>query len=179
MDRVSVAARSQVMRSVHSKDTECEVLLRKELWRLGVRGWRNHYAKLKGRPDLAFLGARLAVFVDGCFWHACPECGRLPSSHAQYWSAKLHSNRERDVLVTATLRAHGWHVLRLWEHEVLSDVGGSALTVVARLRDLRQRESGNPPEPHQRWAGTPVSDMRLMDMRPVTAMHRSTAGDRR
>ena len=81
----------------------------------GIHGWRRHY-DLPGRPDFVFRRERVAVFVDGCFWHACPACFRMPTSNVDYWRAKVKRNRRRDRLVTDELRRRNWHVVRVWEH---------------------------------------------------------------
>ena len=80
-----------------------------------VTGWRRG-STLPGRPDFVFPRAKLAVFVDGCFWHGCPLHATWPAQNAAFWRAKLLANRRRDRAVTRTLRARGWRVLRLWEH---------------------------------------------------------------
>jgi len=103
------------IRSRGNKTTEkLFVELLKE-WR--ITGWRRHYC-LPGRPDFVFSKARVAIFVDGCFWHHCPRCGFAPSSNRRYWRAKFARNRKRDKEVTRTLKQRGWKVLRVWEHEL-------------------------------------------------------------
>jgi DNA mismatch endonuclease (patch repair protein) len=133
------------MSRIGSRDTKPELLLRKVLWKRGLRGYRVH-ARLPGRPDLAWSRGKVAVFVDGCFWHGCPVCGdgRTPTSNTGYWNSKLLMNRQRDARRTRELEGMGWRVLRLWEHEVLKDTPGAArrvekLLAVARRRDRRQR----------------------------------------
>jgi len=74
--------------------------------------------RITGRPDFAFKKAQLAVFVDGCFWHCCPKCGNMPATNREFWRIKLGKNKVRDRLVSRTLRADGWKVLRIWEHEL-------------------------------------------------------------
>lgn len=83
----------------------------------GIRGWRRG-SRLPGRPDLTFAAARLAVFVDGCFWHGCPHHHRLPRTRRAFWKAKVDANRRRDRRVDRALRALGWAVLRIWEHDL-------------------------------------------------------------
>jgi DNA mismatch endonuclease (patch repair protein) len=117
-DDRSPAQRSETMRRVRSKDTSCEILLRRELHRRGLR-YRLH-TKLSGKPDLVFASARVVVFVDGCFWHGCPEHCRVPSTNREYWERKIARNRERDGAATATLRREGWSVIRIWEHRIVN-----------------------------------------------------------
>jgi DNA mismatch endonuclease, patch repair protein len=93
----------------------------------GITGWRRHLP-LPGKPDFAFRSARLAVFVDGCFWHSCPTHGRRPDSNQNYWLPKLARNKRRDQHVSRELRASGWTVIRFWEHDLASEQ-----RVVARL----------------------------------------------
>jgi DNA mismatch endonuclease (patch repair protein) len=126
--------RSRIMRAVPSKNTSAELLLRKALSAAGVRGYRTHCSKLPGCPDLAFGRARLAVFVDGCFWHGCPRCYRAPSSNRTYWKMKVQRNRDRDARVAAECRKSGWRVIRVWEHEILRNSARAAARVARLLR---------------------------------------------
>jgi DNA mismatch endonuclease (patch repair protein) len=96
--------------------TKPELALRRELHRRGLR-FRVNDARLPGRPDLAFSRARVAVFVDGCFWHRCPEHGTLPRNNRDWWLAKLDRNVARDRCKDVALGALGWTVLHVWEHE--------------------------------------------------------------
>jgi len=109
------------MRRVRAKDTAPELALRKLLFSVGLR-YRIHYKpkqKILGRStiDIAFPGAQLAVFVDGCFWHGCPEHGTIPKANGSWWAEKLQNNRARDEKVTSILQAAGWQVLRFWTHQ--------------------------------------------------------------
>jgi DNA mismatch endonuclease (patch repair protein) len=114
MDKVSKETRSKNMAAVRSKgNLSTEVALGKLLWLAGLRGYRKHWP-VAGRPDFAWPGCRVAVFVDGCFWHGCP-CKTIPKSNSQFWRAKLQRNRERDRNVDKQLRAEGWKVVRVWE----------------------------------------------------------------
>lgn len=108
------------MRGNRSRDTRPELALRRELHRRGLRyrvGVRIDGATIAVRPDVAFSRRRVAVFVDGCFWHCCPEHGTAPRTNADHWTTKLARNRRRDVVVNESLAAVGWTVLRFWEHE--------------------------------------------------------------
>lgn len=123
-------SRSEQMARVRSRDTSPEVALRRELWHGGWR-YRTHVA-LPGTPDLVFHRRRVAVFVDGCFWHGCPEHYRAPAANAEFWVAKVERNSRRDARVDAALAAAGWRVVRVWEHEVRD--GSAVAAVVAALR---------------------------------------------
>jgi DNA mismatch endonuclease (patch repair protein) len=112
------AKRSRVMaaiRSVGNRTTERA--LAAAFRRLGLKGWRRHVS-LPGKPDFVFLKARLAVFVDGCFWHGCPKHGHWPKTNRRYWRRKLRRNAERDRAMTRELVRRGWRVVRVWEHDV-------------------------------------------------------------
>jgi DNA mismatch endonuclease (patch repair protein) len=131
-DWLSASQRSHNMSSIRSKgNATTEQRLASLLRAERIHGWRRH-AALPGRPDFAFREARLAVFVDGCFWHGCPRCFRLPQDNRRYWKAKVLSNRRRDRRRNRQLRRKGWRVLRVWEHS-LEKPRGLAL-VAARLR---------------------------------------------
>lgn len=137
-ERSSAAARG----SSRKRDTACELLLRRSLWRRGLR-YRVDVADLPGRPDLVFHAARLVVFCDGDFWHGRDlpaRLARLRRGHnAPYWVAKIETNVARDRRNDATLAADGWLVLRVWESEIRADVDAVAARVEAALR-LRLRE---------------------------------------
>jgi DNA mismatch endonuclease (patch repair protein) len=108
------------MLSNRSKDTGPEVRLRSELHRLGLRFFKNRSVRAGGirtRPDAVFPRARVAVFVDGCFWHRCPSHGSDPKANDDYWRLKLDRNVHRDRIVDAALAVDGWLVIRVWEHE--------------------------------------------------------------
>src|SRR5689334_11798935 len=108
-----------VMRANRSRDSKPEARLRRLFFGAGLRYRVNYPVRLETRPvrvDIAFPRRRLAVFVDGCFWHACPTHGNAPRHNHEYWSVKLRRNVERDRRVDAELEASGWRVLRIWEH---------------------------------------------------------------
>jgi DNA mismatch endonuclease (patch repair protein) len=104
------------MAKVRTRDTAPELALRRALWAAGVRGWRLHPGRVSGRPDLAWLGRRVAVFVDGAFWHGHPDYYRGQSG--KFWDEKIEGNRKRDERVTGELVDAGWTVLRFWDFEV-------------------------------------------------------------
>ena len=115
----SSTAATSVMRANRKVDTRPEVRLRQELHRLGLRFRKHLPIEAQGfvvRPDVVFTSHRLAVFVDGCFWHCCPVHGTKPRSNSAYWTAKLERNRARDAQVDERLASGGWLVMRIWEH---------------------------------------------------------------
>jgi DNA mismatch endonuclease (patch repair protein) len=117
-DVFSPQKRPSVMAAIRSrgnKDTELRLV--NIMKTAGLTGWRRHLP-LPGKPDFAFPAVRLAIFVDGCFWHGCPKHGRKPASNEVYWNAKLARNRQRDRAVSKALLAKGWKTLRIWEHEL-------------------------------------------------------------
>lgn len=118
-DIVSKAVRSKMMAAVKSsRNRSTEEALRKLLMRSRITGWRANVRTLPGSPDFAFRGARLAIFVDGCFWHGCEPCskGRSPVNNRKYWSQKIEANKRRDRRAGRALRERGWKVVRVWEH---------------------------------------------------------------
>ena len=110
------AARSANMRAIKSRGNRTtELRLRALVASAAISGWQMHASALPGRPDFFFRAERIAVFVDGCFWHGCPKCGHTPKTNRTYWLKKLARNKQRDAQVTRTLRSHAIRVLRLWE----------------------------------------------------------------
>ncbi|MBA2297818.1 MAG: very short patch repair endonuclease, partial [Actinobacteria bacterium] len=111
---------SKVGRANGRVDTKPEVLIRSAVHRRGLRYRKDLLVRVEGlrvRPDLVFTRQKVAVFIDGCFWHRCPEHGTDPKRNVQYWKPKLQANVERDQRVTDALSASGWTVVRVWEHE--------------------------------------------------------------
>jgi DNA mismatch endonuclease (patch repair protein) len=127
------------MRANRKSDTRPELALRSALHSLGLRyrlGTPVRAQAVRVVPDVLFGRARVAVFLDGCFFHQCPDHGVQPRSNAAYWTPKLARNVERDRRVDAALRADGWTVIRIWEHE---DPRTSAAKVASAVRDLSRR----------------------------------------
>jgi len=118
MDFMTKQQRSQLMSKIRGKNTGPELFLRRFLWSKGVRGYRIH-KKLPGKPDLYFGPQKVAVFVDGCFWHKCPECYRVPKTNKRFWTDKIKRNLARDLAADVALREMGIKPLRFWEHEVM------------------------------------------------------------
>jgi DNA mismatch endonuclease (patch repair protein) len=110
-------------------DTQPELLLRRACWRIGLRYRLN--TQLPGRPDFVLPGCKVAVFVDGCFWHGCPEHYKAPATRATFWQLKRAANARRDERVNDALAALGWTVVRIWEHDVRRSLVQAVETVVA------------------------------------------------
>jgi DNA mismatch endonuclease (patch repair protein) len=109
--------RRKMMSRIKGKDTGPELALRSAAWAIGLR-YRLHYRIGRTRPDMVFIGKRVAVFVDGCFWHGCPRHSTAPKNNREFWKQKLERNQERDTQNTKWLEAEGWRVLRYWEHDI-------------------------------------------------------------
>src|SRR6266567_6356165 len=117
-DKFTGAQRSAIMSRVRScSNRATELALVKLLRRRKIKGWRRHQ-RLFGKPDFIFPKAKLAIFVDGCFWHSCPNHATQPVTNRAFWRRKLTRNKLRDRLVNRTLRADGWFVLRISQHEL-------------------------------------------------------------
>lgn len=170
--------RSEQMSRIGSFDTAPERLLRSELWGRGYR-YRLRHRVLGCRPDLVFLGPRVAVFVDGCFWHGCPLDYSRPGTRSEYWAAKLRENLERDRRQTRELEGDGWSVLRVWEHEVHDN----PVRVADRVADVLE---GRPAVPRPDWRVLSVElvdPVQRIERRRVTALRegdltRETVGPR-
>jgi DNA mismatch endonuclease (patch repair protein) len=146
------------MSRIRARHTEPERVLRSLLWRAGHR-YRLHHATPAGRPDLAFPRAKVAVFIDGCFWHGCPQHYVRPRSSGEFWAAKLEANVRRDCAQTRRLEELGWSVCRIWEHEVFENpkrVGNRVLgALIGRI-------------------GRPRTEWRVVRVVPVGASDRET-----
>ena len=134
---VTDPGRAANMRGNRRTDTKPEIALRSALHAMGYRYRKDFRLDLplrRVRPDIAFTSRRVAVFVDGCFWHACPEHGSTPKSNEWYWSPKLAKNMERDRAADAALEQAGWTVVRLWEHVPLTDAVALVVSAVGGPR---------------------------------------------
>jgi len=136
----SSPAVSERMSRVRNRDTAAEMALRRELHRRGLR-YRVNF-KIPGlgrtRPDIAFTRRKVAVFVDGCFWHRCPEHATFPKANAKWWEEKLDANVRRDREADEALRRAGWTVIRVWEHE---DPGRAADRIERAVQQSASDES--------------------------------------
>jgi DNA mismatch endonuclease, patch repair protein len=131
--------RSRIMSAIRGKGNKStEERLRKLLKEQGIKGWRCHLP-FPGRPDFCFPKFHLAIFVDGCYWHGCPACFKLPKQNTTFWAEKIARNRTRDRRNTRKLRSEGWSVMRIWEHSLSLAPSG----VTKRLH-LMLRRKGYP-----------------------------------
>ena len=127
------------------RDTKAELAVRRALWRRGLR-YRVDVNPLPGSrrgADLVFTRARVAVFVDGCFWHSCPTHGTMPKANHDWWRAKLARNRERDADTDRRLLGSGWTSIRIWEHEDPAEAAERVIAVVRRARVERLQAAGS------------------------------------
>ena len=137
-DVLTTEQRRRAMRAVRSRDTRPELTLRRAIFARGLR-YRLH-SDIPGRPDIVFSRARVAVFVDGCYWHSCPLHATRPKARAEWWAAKLTRNVERDREVDVKLASLGWWVIRVWEHEIRTSRKHQIKAVVDRIEtDVRER----------------------------------------
>lgn len=124
---------SRSMKGNRGRDTKPELQLRRLLREAGYPGYRLHWRSAPGRPDIAYPGLKVAIFVNGCFWHRCPHCHQaLPKSHSEFWARKFELNIERDARKAAELEAIGWTVATVWECELRDDPPA----VISRLAGL-------------------------------------------
>lgn len=132
-DPLTAEQRSRNMRAIRRRDTKPELRLRKALWAAGIRGYRCDARGLPGRPDVAFTRWKVAIFVDGTFWHGHPSA--FPREGlSDYWTTKIRGNMERDRATDRALAAAGWRVLRLWDSQVRRDLNGCVDQVEDCLR---------------------------------------------
>lgn len=132
-DVFTKAKRSEIMSRVRGKGNKLTEVALARLFRAnGITGWRRHYP-ITGRPDFAFPNHRLAVFVDGCFWHGCPKHATRPKGNKGFWRTKLEANKARDQKVNRLLRSGGWRVLRIWEHDLAKSRQVSTVRRVLRV----------------------------------------------
>ena len=119
---------SKVMSANKAKNTKPELLLRKALWKDGHRGYRINWKKVPGRPDIVFPSKKLAIFVNGCYWHRCPKCDlSLPKTNTKFWKDKFDKNIKRDRKKTNELLSLGWNVLVFWECDIKNNIKNSIM----------------------------------------------------
>lgn len=133
-DFLSPEERSRRMAAISSRGNKTTEMRMLALFRQnGITDWRRHLP-LPGRPDFAFPREKLAVFVDGCFWHGCPRCYRAPETRSEFWRQKVDGNRRRDRRVARQLRQRGWRVARVWECSLAKQAEMTARRIHRMLR---------------------------------------------
>lgn len=135
-DKVSPKKRSQIMSKIKSKNTKLENKIISDLWKRGFR-FRRNVASLTGKPDIAIKKYKIVIFIDSCFWHGCPQHCRMPSSNRTYWEKKIKRNKERDREVTNFYKEKGWHILRIWEHELKNDYENILNKIEKFINDIK------------------------------------------
>ena len=114
---------SEIMSKIKGENTKPEIIIRKEMWKNGIRGYRLHWKKASGRPDIAFPKRKVAIFINGCYWHRCPNCNPpLPKTHQEFWKEKFQKNIERDKKKINDLQENGWKVIIIWECKIKKNI---------------------------------------------------------
>ena len=127
---------SRVMSANRGKDTKPEIDLRKALWEAECKGYRKNWKKVSGRPDVAFVGKKVAIFVNGCYWHRCPKCKlSLPKSNRDFWREKFARNKKRDNRKLKELEKLGWKTLIVWECEIKNNLNHIIVKIKKLLKD--------------------------------------------
>lgn len=125
-------ATSRVMSANRGKNTKPELIFRRVLRSAGIKGYRLNWKKIPGRPDIAFPGKKLAIFINGCFWHRCKKCyPNFPKTNIEFWTDKFLKNKERDDLKNQQLKSIGWEVVTIWECEIKTDL----LNIVEKVKN--------------------------------------------
>lgn len=139
MDKHTPEQRSKNMSAVKNSDSKIEILLRKELWNRGLR-YRKNVKTVFGKPDIAFIGKRVAVFCDSEFWHGYDWQNKRDEikSKRDFWIPKIERNMQRDTEVNTRLRERGWIVLRFWGKDIMRDVCSCAATVMKVLEERNE-----------------------------------------
>ena len=138
MDHLSRAGRSKVMSAIKSRDTRLELAVRQALWRMRLRGYRVSPRGIPGRPDVYFSRKKIAVFVNGCFWHACDKCYKRPRTNVAFWRAKARANKERDQRTRKQLEDLGVRVIVLWEHTIRKDFAALTRRLAKQIRASKE-----------------------------------------
>ena len=132
-DVLTKKQRSYNMSMIKCINTKPEIRLRKLLFSNGLRGYRVK-TKIKGKPDIVFTKKKVAIFIDGCFWHKCPKCFVRPGTNKEFWNKKINSNVKRDKKINNYLKKEGWIIIRLWEHEVRKDIEKCLKKIKSKLK---------------------------------------------
>lgn len=126
---------SRVMSANKRKDTKPEITLRRALWAEGARGYRKNWKSLPGRPDIAFPTRRVAIFINGCYWHRCPKCRLpIPKTNSDFWKEKFRMNKLRDKKKIRELQKLGWKTMVVWECEIRHDLA-KEVSLIKKMLD--------------------------------------------
>ncbi|WP_455920182.1 very short patch repair endonuclease [Priestia megaterium] len=134
-DKVTKEKRREIMKSVRSQSA-LENLVSRELWKRGIR-FRKNVKSLFGKPDIAIKKHKIVIFIDSCFWHACEIHGRRPKSNEEFWNKKLDRNKNRDKEVQNYYLEKGWHIKRIWEHDIKNDFEQTLDELVQFIENIR------------------------------------------
>ncbi|MBN8584011.1 MAG: very short patch repair endonuclease [Ignavibacteria bacterium] len=127
---------SRVMSANRAKNTKPELLIRNELYKREIRGYRIHPKNIPGKPDIALTRNKIGIFINGCFWHRCPYCKlKIPQSNKYFWENKFAKNKERDKRKIYELKRMGWVTLTLWECQIKKDVNKQILKIEKKIKD--------------------------------------------
>jgi len=125
-----------IMQKNKAKDTNPELRFRTELFHMGIIGYRKHRADIPGKPDIAFIGRRIAIFINGCFWHKCPKCKiSYPTTNQAYWREKINRNTKRDERILRELRQLDWKPIVIWECQLRRDAASCAQKIYRALAE--------------------------------------------
>jgi len=163
-------SRSEQMSRIRGRDTSPERLLRSALWRTGLR-FRLHVRTPHGRPDVVFPRYKVAIFIDGCFWHGCPDHYVRPRTRDEFWSPKLRENVDRDRRQTLLLEEGGWRVCRFWEHQIFEALA----EVVACVREALLAGKWTPSASWRVVQVTPLAGEGDMEQRWMEELRDATA----
>ena len=128
MDNLTKEQRKKNMQAIKSSNTKIEIKVCKKLWNMGFR-FRNNVKSLPGKPDIAIKKYKIVIFMDSCFWHKCPLHFIQPKSNINYWIPKIERNVERDKEINKYYKNNGWHLLRIWEHEIKKEFDETLLKI--------------------------------------------------
>ena len=132
---------SKVMSANKAKNTKPEIMLRKALWDKGYKGYRLNWKRVPGRPDIAYPGKKIAIFVNGCYWHRCSKCDLpIPKTNTEFWKDKFDKNVERDKKKSDELLFLNWIVLVFWECDIKSNISNS-IQKIKKVLDAQEKES--------------------------------------
>lgn len=127
-DNLTKEQRHKNMTHIKNSNTKIEQDITKALWKHGFR-FRKNVKSLPGKPDIAIQKYKIVIFLDSCFWHKCPEHFIMPKSNLEYWEPKIQRNVERDLKINSYYTEKGWHILRIWEHEIKKDFSNTLIKI--------------------------------------------------